>query len=586
MVVPRAFLVRRIAGVAFLVLAAVVVYWWARGDEPPAGPAPGPSAPAGPAYFRDVTSETGVDFTYRNGEEADRYTILESLGGGVALLDYDGDGLLDVYIPGGGGFDGGDSPRVTGWPGRLYRNLGGLRFRDVTSEVGLGGAPFYTHGAVVGDIDNDGWPDLLVTGYGGLALYRNEGGRRFRDVTRAVGLTDARWATSAAFADLTGQGRADLYVCRYVDWSFANDPSCPRRGGGPGRDVCPPQQFRALPHALYRNDGAAFADVWPALGVAATGKGLGVVVADLKADGRPDVYVANDAGNNWLFWNRGGGRFEERGLAAGVALDDNGAYNGSMGVDVGDYDGSGRASLWVTNFQGESHALYQNIGGERFSYQTKLAGVAALGQQYVGFGTAFLDLDNDGWLDLVFVNGHVVRHPVGTSFRQRPVLLRNTERAGRRAFVDVTSQGGPYFDVPALGRGLAVGDLDNDGWPDLVISHCNTPVAVLHNEAPARGTHHWLGVQLVGRGHRPVIGATVTVESNGRRLTRFARSGGSYLSSSDPRLLFGLGTATSVGTVTVRWPWGSSQRWEGLAVDRYWELVEGEPAARPARAIR
>src|SRR5262245_7141041 len=544
---------------ALVAVGGVAVFWISRQTNLPIDTAISPTAPGGPHYFQDVTAESGVSLTYHNGAEADLFTILESLGGGVALLDYDGDGWLDIYATGGGAFGGRDNARITGLPGKLFRNLGGMKFRDVTSEVGLDEAPFYTHGAAAGDFDNDGWPDLLVTGYGGLALYRNESGQRFRDVTRAMGLADTRWATSAAFGDLIGKGRADIYVCRYVDWSFANDPECPRRGGEPGRDVCPPQRFLALPHSIYRNDGATFADIWPEVGIRATGKGLGVVVADVNADGRPDAYVGNDASNNWLYLNRGGGKLEECGSLAGVAVDDNGRFNGSMGVDIGDYDGSGHASLWVTNFEGELPALYQNVGRELFSYQSQAAGLGGIGRTHVGFGTAFLDLDNNGWLDVVFVNGHVVRHPVGAPFRQKPVLLLNTDRRGRRFLLDVTPRGGRYFEMPALGRGLAVGDLDNDGWPDLVVCHSNTPLAILHNVAKDLEAHHWLGVQLVGRSNRPIAGATVTVDLSGQRLTRFTRGGGSYLSSSDPRLLFGLGKETTVGTVTVRWPWGESQ---------------------------
>jgi hypothetical protein len=568
--------------VVAIALVAAAVVWWPRGTGSPAANLD-PEPPAGPPFFADVTAESGIAFTYRNGEEADRYTILESLGGGVALLDYDGDGRLDVFAIGGGGFRG-DPPIPFGLPGKLYRNLGKLKFQDVTTDVGLTSVTFYTHGAHVGDIDGDGRPDLLVTGYGGLTLYRNDGGKRFVDVTKDWGLTDTRWATSAAFGDLFGTGRADLYVCRYVDWSPANDPACPARNGAAPRDVCPPQKFAALPHSVYRNDGGRFTDVWPGLNVPTTGKGLGVVLADVNADGRPDVYVGNDASDNWLFLNRGGGKLEECGLVSGVAVDEGGVFNGSMGVDVGDYDGSGRASIWVTNFEGELPALYRNLGRKVFHHQSAAAGLGAIGRGYVGFGTAFLDLDNDGWSDLTFVCGHVVRHPAGAPVRQKPVLLRNVERDGRRFFVDVSRQGGAYFATPALGRGLAVGDLDDDGKPDLAISHSNTPLAVLRNVADVG--HHWLGVQLAGRNNRPVAGATVTVEAGGRKITRFARGGGSYLSSSDPRLLFGLGTADRVGDVTVRWPWGETQTWTGLAIGRYWELAEGDPAARSVAAIR
>jgi hypothetical protein len=253
-----------------------------------------------------------------------------------------------------------------------------------------------------------------------------------------------------------------------------------------------------------------------------------------------------------------------------------------MGVDVGDYDGSGRASLWLTNFQGETHALYRNLDGETFRHQSQATGIAALGQTWVGFGTGFIDVDNDGWEDLVIANGHVMRQPAwGIPMKQRPVLLRNVEQKGRRFFKDVSPQGGAFFQTPAVGRGLAVGDLDNDGWPDLVVSNINSGVVLLRNEAGADNPAHWLGVKLVGRGHRDVVGSTVILEADGRRLTRFAKGGGSYLSAGDPRLLFGLGPAGQVGRVTVKWSWGESQTWDGLEPNRYWELHESEAKARP-----
>jgi len=555
--------------------------------QPESAPPPSESTPAlpesraiGPELLRDVTAQSGIDFAYRNGEEADRYTILESVGGGIALLDYDGDGWLDIFFAGGGELSKqtGDPPR--GLPGRLYRNLQSWRFTDVTDEAGLSAAPFYSHGCLAGDFDNDGWPDLLVTGFGGMALYHNrprdDGGRRFADVTREMGLVDDRWCTGAAWGDLTGDGRMDLYVCRYLDWSTANDPVCSRAGEPGRRDVCSPQRFRPLPDSLFHFDGKTFAEVSDRAGLA-SGKGLGVILADIDEDGRPDLYVANDDGDNHLYVNLGDGRFEERGMIAGVAVDDRGRYNGSMGLDVGDFDGQGRCSLLVTNFQNELHALYANLGNGQFLHQSQAVGLGALGQGFVGFGTALVDLRNNGWLDLIIVNGHVLRYPVGTTFQQQPVLFRNVEHGGRRFFRDISPQGGPYFSRPALGRGLAVGDLDNDGWPDIIISHCNTPVTLLRNVAFEAEPAHWLGLQLVGRGHRPVAGATIRVAAGGRQITRFATSGGKYLSSSDSRILIGLGNAECVSSVTVQWPWGETQTWRGeqLALDRYWRFDEG-----------
>jgi hypothetical protein len=543
-----------------------------------------PTAPAAvePPWFRDVTEQTGIRATCRNGEEADQFTILESLGAGAALLDYDNDGRLDVFVVGGGYFDGPAKNELKGHPCKLYRNLGGMKFADVTEQAGLNLEWWYCHGAAVADYDRDGFPDLLVTGFGRSELFRNEpdgkGGRRFSAVGAKLGLTDASWATGAGWGDLDGDGFPDLYVCHYVDWSFRNNPACPAQSAGAARDVCAPQMFKPLVHALFRNHkGASFRDAAGELGFTASGCGLGVVLADFNGDARPDVYVANDATHNFLFFNRGGGKLEELGRQVGVAGDDSGRYNGSMGVDAGDYDGSGRASIWVTNYQSDPHALYRNLGGERFDFRSRTAGIGAIGTSLVGFGTAFTDVDGDGWEDIVFVNGHVLRFPAGSTLRQKPVIFHNTAVPGGRFFQDASARGGAYFQTPAIARGLAVGDLDNDGRPDLVATHTNGPVAVLRNEAAAQP---WLGLKLAGKGRRDTVGSAVTLECESRTLTRFVKGGGSYLSASDPRILFGLGGAGKVKRVTVKWSWGEAQSWDAPEPGAYWELTEGEPAAR------
>jgi hypothetical protein len=565
----------------------------AAAEEPPDDTGTGEDPLPAMEFFQDATAGSGVDFVSRNGEEAGHHTLLESLGGGVALFDFDGDGLLDIFLIGGGYFGGADHKEIRGLPWKLYRNLGGWKFRDVTAEVGLDGPCFYSHGAAVADYDCDGWPDLLVTGYRKLALFHNEsdgrGGRRFVDVSDKARLRDPRWSTSAAWADLTGDGYPDLYVCHYVDWSWKVHRLCQGDNAAVAEDVCPPATFQGVAHILYRNNrDGTFTDASREAGLRQgpdeAGMGLGVVVVDVNDDRRPDVYAVNDTTRNFLYLNQGGPgnlRLREMGLESGTAMGNRARADGSMGVDAADYDGCGRPSLWVTTFERERHALYRNeCRGDRvwFEYATRKAGIAALGPRYVGFGTGFLDLDNDGWEDLVIVNGHVRRHPTRSPVRQEAILLRND---GNGRYANITRQGGAYFRVPHRGRGLAVGDLDNDGRPDLVVSHLNEPVVLLRNDPRGEEVprHHWVGLELIGRRNRDIAGAKVVVEVGGRRWTRFARGGGSYLSSGDRRLVVGLGDAAQEVRVSVSWPWGGEQRWEALAGDRYWRLVEGEPRA-------
>ncbi|MBN8907976.1 MAG: CRTAC1 family protein [Rhodospirillales bacterium] len=537
---------------------------------------PSPSAPraeqepAEPPPFTDVTAASGVSFTYRNGEEAGHFAIIESLGGGVALADYDGDGLLDVFLPGGGSFDG---QKALGHPCKLFRNRGDFRFEDASAAAGLDKIDFpYSHGAAAFDYDRDGWPDLLVTGYNRLVLLHNEpdgkGGRKFVDTT---------------WGDLDGDGYPEIYVCHYGDWGFGTNHPTDCTYDGKARDVCQPRRFQPLPHTLYQNNrDGTFTDVTDRVKLRKDGRGIGAIMVDVNGDGRPDVYATNDTDDNFLYLNRGTGgglALEEVGLFAGVARDDRGVANGSMGVDAADFDRSGRASLFVTNYENELPALYRNLtdgGRPRFVYDTLRSGIGVIGGSYVSWGTGFFDHDLDGWEDVLVVSGHAIRFPTKIDRRQKPVLLRND--GGK--FKPAASRGWPYLGEPHNARGVALGDLDNDGKIDVVVSHLNEPVVLLRNVAPAAG-RHWLGLRLIGAKGADVVGARVAVETAAGRQTRFVKGGAGYASTNDPRLHFGLGADAGPAKVTVHWPSGKAQEVTGLEPDAYWEVTEG--AAQPKR---
>lgn len=547
--------------------------------------APGPETPktssddAPPKHqtairFTDVTPRTGIEFTPRNGEQAKHFSILESLGTGVALFDFDGDRRLDVFLPGGGEFAPG--PRVAGRAAALYRNLGDWRFQTVTPEAGLDGAKRYTHGAFVADYDGDGFADVLVTGYGGVDLYRNCGDGTFENVSAEAGLDDRRWASAAAWGDFNGDGHLDLFLSHYVDWSFQNHPVCTGYGGA--RDVCSPNDFAALDDALFVADGnGQFRDATRQAGLAKGGKGLGAIAGDLDADGKVDIYVANDTTPNFLYRNIGNGRFREHGVFSGAALNDKASADGSMGLELADLNLDGRPDLWVTNFEHQSFALYRNDGGLSFQHVSSRMGITAIGNVYVGFGTVACDFDHDGDDDLVVANGHVMLHSRNSPTDQQPLLLENLE--GKR-FVDVKNSAGAYFQESHRGRGIARGDLDGDGRDDLVATHVNAPVRVLRNDSTVK--QPVLRVRFVGvASSRVPVGATATLLDSPGIQSRFLTSGASYLSTGDTTLAFRLPDPDRPAKLRVRWPNGTTHTYAFPSAGEYLVTQNGQPLRLP-----
>ena len=503
-----------------------------------------------PLMFAERAAESGLVFTSVNGQHHGHLTILESLGAGVGLFDYDADGDADILAVGGGDFEGA-AVRPCGVPDGLFRNDGAARFAAVATEACVPGRAFYAHGVNVGDYDADGHSDLLITGYEGVALLQNLGDGTFRSVPSPEhGIAADGWLTSGAWLDVDGDGHLDLYQTRYCDWSPTNDPPCEIQGH---RDVCPPAQFEAVDDRLFLGDGAGgFVEAGTRLGLVPGGKGLGVVATDVDLDGDCDLYVGNDTTANFLYRNDGTGRLTECGLLAGVAVGPTGEPEGSMGVDAGDWNLDGLPDLWVANFENQSFGLYRNFGDAVFENVSAVAGITAVGAVYVGFGTMFLDADLDGVEDLFVANGHVMQFPTQAPLLQRPLLLHN--RHGTR-MVNVAEHAGAYFTSGHLGRGAAAGDLDGDGDEDIVVSQTNEPIAMLVNETP----HDSIAVvvRLVGVGtHRDAIGASAVLETTARRMLRQVKGGASYLSSGSRELRWGLVADEQPLRLRVRWPGG------------------------------
>jgi hypothetical protein len=565
----------------------------------PAGQERSPVAD-GNDWFTDQANASGLDFVHFNGMSGKLY-YPEPMAPGVAMFDYDNDGDLDLYLVQGEMLGPGRIGEATFPPkgplgDRLYRNdlvvhpdgTRTVHFTDVTEGSGI--HPHgYGMGVATGDVNNDGCVDLYLTGLGRNQLYRNNCDGTFTDVSKQSRTGDAAWSVSAAFLDYDRDGWLDLYVGNYLRYRLDENIRCFAPTGAP--DYCPPASYKPVPDRLYHNNrDGTFTDVTAPAGIGREfGPALGITTADFNGDGWIDIYVANDGLDNQLWLNQHDGTFKNTALLAGVALADQGKAEASMGVDAGDFDNDGDEDLFVAELTGQGSNLYVNDGSGTFEDQSIRSGLGPATVPYTGFGTAWFDFDNDGWLDLLTVNGAVEtiqalaqahdKYPL----HQRKILFRNLGNASRRGngapgvrFEDVSDKGGAVFTLSEVGRGLAFGDIDNDGDTDVLIGNNSGPARLLVNNV---GNHkHWLGLRLVGGTRaRDMLGARVEiVRANGSKLWRRARADGSYASANDPRVLVGLGdSAEAPSLVRVRWPDGRSEEWTHIVVDRYTTLQQG-----------
>ena len=533
-----------------------------------------------PGKFVDTTSALGIRFQYLASHTSKKY-LPETMGSGVALFDYDNDGKLDIFLVNGAPLSDptpkGTIPQKTGpqyW-NRLFHQKPDGTFEDVTEKAGLQGVG-YGMGVAVGDYDNDGYEDLYVTALGSNKLYHNNGNGTFTDVTEKAGVAGNGWSTSAAWVDLDGDGLLDLVVLRYVQWDF-DDIWCGEHKEG-FRSYCHPDIFQPISPLVYHNDGNGhFTEVSQKIGVSKPGKGLGIAIADYDRDGKIDLFVANDSMVEFLYHNKGDGTFEEVGLVSQVAVDGDGRTFAGMGVDFADYNNDGWPDLLITDLANQRYALYQNSRDGSFTYSSFSTGLGRISMLHSGWGARFLDYDNDGWKDLIVAQGHdldtvEINYP-NLHYREPMLLVRNTGNG----FIDVSADSGAVFRQSWLGRGLAIGDIDNDGRVDVVVATNDGPAHVLHNETPTQ--NHWLILKLVGhKSNRDAIGAAVKLVTSKSSQFATVTTAGSYLSSSDKRVHFGLGPETSAQSIEIRWPSGTTQTLKNISADQILQIDEPSSA--------
>jgi len=521
---------------------------------------------------------SGITWVHRNGRSPEMY-LPETVGAGCGFIDYDNDGWMDIYLVNSGACDFFDpNPALRN---ALYKNNRDGTFTNVTEKAGVPGGG-YGMGVAVGDYNADGWPDLLVTQYNGVILYRNNGDGTFSDVTRKAGLPTEGWASSAVWFDYDNDGKLDLFICRFVDFNKSKNKFCGNRETGL-RYYCIPRVYDPMPSWLFHNNGdGTFTDVSQESGIAKSlGKAWGVVACDINNDGRMDLLVANDTVANFLFVNRGNGKFEEVGLQANVGYSAEGRARSGMGVDSADYDQDGWMDLFVTNVDQEMYSLYHNNRDETFDDMAIPFGIGMVTRLMSGWGVKFFDYDNDGTVDLFLANGHpddkIEEHTSGVKYREPLLLFHGTGRG----FENATASSGPLFSRTYAARGMAIGDFDNDGALDVLVAVNDGPPLLLRNRVGQ--LNHWLGARLVAKQSNPeAVGAVITWQAGDLKRSLRKTGGGSYLASHDPRIVIGIGKRTKIDWVEVRWPHPSRrvERFSNLPIDRYIQFVEGQGEAQ------